>query len=330
MSSRESESEQGSLTDIDGLRVGHATDRRAWTGCTVILCEAGAVAGLDVRGGAAGLRDPFVCRPDHLVPAIHAILLCGGSAFGLDATAGVMGYLRDRKIGFDAGGIRVPIVPAAILFDLGFGSPCPPGPEMALEACRSATGKPVPEGNVGAGTGATVGKLRGIACAMKSGLGTAGVRDGDVRVAALSVVNAFGDAVDPDTGRILAGTRDSPTGHRLINTAEELKKGELPDRRTPANTTLSVVATNARLDRQAVNDLARHAQDALPLVIRPCQTRFDGDLSFFLSRGDKLATPEQIRRMAEEVVVTSLLRAVRTAESAGDLPSCRDLFTNKP
>src|SRR3989441_2104619 len=244
----------GSLTDVPGFRVGHATDARGLTGCTVILCGDGAVPGIDVSGMATGLRDPGPCDPCHLVPAVHALFLSGGSAYGLDAAAGVMSFLEERRVGFRLREAIVPIVPAAILFDLSVGDPrSRPGPAMARRACRNASSGPVLQGNVGAGTGATVGKLHGVARAMKTGLGSASTRRGALVVGALAVVNAWGDVTDPKTGRIVAGLRDSPLGARRIGMAAALVDGALDPfarrgrpgsahaARLPASTTLGVV-----------------------------------------------------------------------------------------
>jgi L-aminopeptidase/D-esterase-like protein len=320
----------GGITDIDGIRVGHAGDPGGLTGCTVILCEAGAVAGLDVRGGGSGLRDPYVCRPDHVVPVVHAVLFAGGSAFGLDAAAGVMRYLRERRIGVITSALPVPIVPAAILFDLALGTPEIPNAEMAYSACRTATAGPVPEGNVGAGTGATVGKVGGIECATKAGVGSAVATHGDLRVGALCVVNAFGDVIDPGSGRILAGARESAGAHRLVGSAARLEAGERPPRFGPENTTLTCLATNADLDGVGTNRLAAAGQNCLARVLRPAQTVLDGDLTFALSLGKEKAPATQLQTLAERAVEQAVLRAVLTATAAGGLPAARDLDSRTP
>ncbi|MBI4161750.1 MAG: P1 family peptidase [Acidobacteria bacterium] len=316
---------EGSLADVPGIRVGHAEDPRGLTGCTVILCEAGAVAGLDVRGGGGGVRDPFVCRPDHVASRVHAVLFSGGSAFGLDATAGVMRFLRERGVGLRTSVLPIPIVPAAILFDLGLGRPVFPGPEMAYGACRSASAGPVREGNVGAGTGAAVGKIGGIERATKSGLGTACAREGGLRVAALAVVNAFGDVTDPATGRILAGARTSPRGRRFAGTARWMRAGAAPPGWARESTTLVCLATNARLDRVEANRLAAVGQNCLARVIRPAQTVYDGDLTFALALGRIEASPTRLQPLAEHAVERAVLRAVLSAEPSGGLPAARDL-----
>lgn len=335
---------RSSLTDVPGLRVGHATDARGLTGCTVILCGDGAVPGIDVRGMAAGLRDTGPCEPSHLVPAIHALLLSGGSAFGLDAAAGVMSFLERQGRGFRVRDAVVPIVPAAILFDLSTGSPrARPTPAMARRACRSASARPVAEGNVGAGTGASVGKLHGVTRAMKSGLGTASARRGRLVVGALAVVNAWGDVVDPRGGGIVAGLRDSPRGRRRVDTTAALLLGGArlpagparpgapgrPDRRRaaapPPSTTLGVVATNARLTKVQATAVARMSQVAYARCIAPVWTRFDGDVIFCLSKGEERADPLVVGTLAIQALEEAILRAARLAAGLPGLPAARDL-----
>jgi len=252
----------GSITDVPGIRVGHYTDGKAATGCTVILCEAGATGGVEVRGAAPGTRETDLLRPLHLVEQVHAVLLSGGSAFGLDAAAGVMRYLEERGCGFDTQVARVPIVPAAILFDLALGDPTVrPDAEAGYRACLAATAGPVEEGSVGAGTGATVGKLLGLRCAMKGGLGTASLTiPGGIVVAAIVAVNALGDVLDWRTGEILAGARRTDGG--FLDSVQAIKGGAAQGA-TPAfgNTTLGVVATNAALSKEEANKVAQLACD---------------------------------------------------------------------
>ena len=333
-----------SLTDVPGFRVGHAADRRGLTGCTVILCGDGAVPGIDVRGLATGLRDPGPCEPTHLVPAVHALLLSGGSAFGLDAAAGVMSYLEASGIGFRVRDAVVPIVPAAIIFDLSVGSPrVRPSPAMARKACRAASSRPVAQGNVGAGTGASVGKLYGIGRAMKSGLGSASRSSGPLVVGALAVVNAWGDVVDPSTGEVVAGLRDAPRGTRRVRSTEALLGGSLErpappgaraspapgprkHRKAPSpSTTLGVVATNARLTKIEATAVARMTQVAYARCIAPVWTRFDGDVVFCLSRGDLRADALTIGTLAIQAMEEAILRAALLARGLPGLPSARDL-----
>ncbi len=312
------------ITDVPGLSVGHATDLQAATGCTVVLCERGAVAGVDVRGSAPGTRETDLLRPMTLVERIHAVLLTGGSAFGLAAADGVMRFLEERGVGYDVRVAKVPIVPAAVIFDLAVGSPLVrPDPAMGYAAARAASAGPVEEGTVGAGTGATVGKLGGHATAMKAGVGTWALRlPGDVVVGALAVVNAFGDVLDDRTGQILAGARDPASG-RFLDTARALVGGARPA--GPAtNTTLAVVATNARLTKEQANKLAQLGHDGLARVISPVHTLFDGDTVFALSTGAADADPLALGAAAVEAVAEAVKRAVRLARGLGGIPGLAD------
>lgn len=311
------------ITDVSGLKVGHATDVKAATGCTVILCEQGAVAGVDVRGSAPGTRETDLLRPMNLVERVHAVLLTGGSAFGLAAADGVMGFLEERGIGFETGVAKVPIVPAAVIFDLAVGSSkVRPGPEMGYAAARAATGH-VEEGSVGGGTGATIGKLLGPASAMKGGVGTWSVRlVGGVVVGALVVVNAFGDVVDNETGAILAGARD-PATRRFLNTAATLlTMAEMPP--FPRNSTLGAVATNAGLTKEEANKLAQLAHDGLARVISPVHTMLDGDVIFALSLGTAKANLVSLGVAAEQAVAEAVKRAVRLGKGLAGVPGLAD------
>jgi L-aminopeptidase/D-esterase-like protein len=314
------------LTAIPGIRVGHGTDKVGCTGCTVILCPEGTVGGVDIRGSAAGTREMDALSPMHLVPSVHAVLLAGGSAFGLDAVGGVMRYLEERGVGFDVQVTRVPIVPAAILFDLRVGDAAArPDARMAYAACQQATAGPFPEGCVGAGTGATVGKLFGISQAMKSGLGSAALEmPGGVKVAALAAVNAFGDVRDPATGTLLAGARKAPESLRFANTAASLRDGVRPLGYQTENTTLAVVATNARLTKLQATKLAQTAQHGLVRAICPVHTTLDGDLVISLATGDVEAEPNALGLAAAEVVAEAIVRAVKAAISLGGLPTWRE------
>jgi len=310
------------LTDVSGIKVGHASDPVGLTGCTVVLCEKGAVAGVDQRGGAPGTRETDLLRPMHLVQEVHAVLLAGGSAFGLAAADGVMRYLEQRGIGFDARVARVPIVPAAILFDLDLGDPqARPDAAMGYVACEAAGDGPVAEGNVGAGTGATVGKIFGTSRAMKSGLGSASVAlGGGLVVGALVAVNPFGDVVDPQTGVILAGARKLHS-EDFADTLATMKG--MPGKtvaRFASNTLIGVAATNARLTKEEANKVAQMAQDGIARTVRPAHTMFDGDTLFALSTGRKRADVSLIGAYAAEAVAEAVVRAVRAAQSAGGLP----------
>lgn len=316
------------ITDVAGIKVGHYTDRVAVTGCTVVLCETGAVAGVDVRGSAPGTRETDLLRPTNLVDKVQAVLLSGGSAFGLDAAGGVMRFLEERGYGHQTSVLRVPIVPAAIIFDLNVGDPLKrPGPEEGYQACVAATDGEVVEGCVGAGTGATVGKILGIGRATKSGLGTASVQiAGGVVVGALVVVNAVGDVVDPWTGRLLAGPRDVERGRGFLSTMELLTGGQVAwSKALFENTTLGVVATDAALSKEQVNKVAQMAQDGIARCIKPSHTMHDGDVIFALSLGGKKADVTVVGAVAAEVVAEAIVRAVQKAETMGGIPAARDV-----
>lgn len=312
------------ITDVKGIKVGHAHNPLALTGCTVVLCEDGAVVGVDVRGAAPGTRETDLCRPMRLVDRAQAILLTGGSAFGLDAAGGVMSYLEERGIGFDVGVTRVPIVPAAVIFDLFLGDHrVRPDAGMGYRACLAARPGPVDQGNVGAGMGASVGKILGPARATKSGVGTASVAvSGGSTVGALVVVNAFGDVRDPETGRIIAGARGADG--QYIDASRLLLQGGGPagfgGRAGPTNTTIGVVATDARLTKEGANKLAEMAHDGLARVIYPIHTMFDGDVIFALATGEKEQDVTALGVAAAEAVARAVVRAVRAADSAGGLP----------
>ena len=321
----------GTITDVAGIKVGHYTDREAATGCTVVLCEGGAVGGVDVRGSAPGTRETDLLHPLRLVQEVHAVLLTGGSAYGLDAATGVMRYLEERGIGFDVGVGVVPIVPAAVLFDLTIGrADVRPDAEAGYKACQTAGDGPVIEGCVGAGTGATVGKLLGPKFATKSGLGTASQKIGKgIVVGAIVAVNAFGDVVHPRTGEILAGTRKPVVGG-FLNTVKRMQ-GDLGQTILGfANTTLAVVATNAYLTKEAANKVAQMAHDGLARTIRPVHTMLDGDTVFALATGKlskkgKGADPSVVGAASAEVLAEAVIRAVQAAEELAGVPAARDL-----
>ena len=316
------------ITDVPGIKVGHYTDKKAVTGCTVVLCETGAVAGVDVRGSAPGTRETDLLRPMNLVERVHAILLSGGSAFGLDAAGGVMRYLEERDFGYETLVAKVPIVPTAIIFDLSIGNAkIRPGIEEGYKACLAASDKEVAEGCVGAGTGATVGKALGIERATKSGLGTASCEiSGDIIVAALVVVNAIGDIVDHKTGKILAGPRNQEN-NGFFNTVELLTGGTYNYRQSSqsSNTTLGVVATNASLTKEQVNKLAQMAQDGIARAINPSHTMHDGDAIFALSLGDKISDITILGSVAAEVISDAIVRAVQQAETLAGIPAIKDV-----
>jgi L-aminopeptidase/D-esterase-like protein len=321
------------ITDIPGIEVGQSQDDEALTGCTVILCRKGAVGGVDVRGSAPGTRETDLLNPINLVDKVHAVVLAGGSAFGLDAASGVMKYLEEQKIGYGHGATRVPIVPAAILFDLDLGkSARHPDPEMGYTAVSFAASGLVAEGNVGAGTGASVGKIFGMGGAMKSGLGTASLEiGGGVRVGAIVAVNAFGDVLDPATGQVLAGARPTSLGPVKLGGAgtfaDTLKVMQTLAGRTilalatGGNTVIAVVATNARFNKAQTTKVAQMAQDGLARMIRPAHTMLDGDTVFALATGQKKADVSSVGAYAAEVLAQAILRAVKMAKPAGGLPA---------
>lgn len=324
------------ITAVPGIRIGHAQDDEALTGCTVILCEKGAVAGVDQRGGAPGTRETDLLNPVNAVEKVHAVLLAGGSAFGLDAASGVMRYLEEKGIGFNTGVARVPIVPAAILYDLAIGrADVRPDLEMGYRAAACASADEARAGNLGAGTGATVGKIFGMAGAMKSGLGTASMEvGGGVVVGAIVAVNAFGDVIDPQTGRILAGTRSTKLGPVQLGSADYFAN-TLAVMKTLAgraimklamsrNTVIGVVATNARFTKSEATKMAQMAQDGLARAIRPAHTMLDGDTIFAMATGQKKADVSIVGAYAAEVFAQAILRAVREAKTAGGLPAASE------
>jgi L-aminopeptidase/D-esterase-like protein len=315
----------GSLTDVPGVRVGHAHDMSARTGCTVVLCEtAGAVAGVDVRGAAPGTRETDLLDPGNLVERVHAIVLTGGSVFGLDSACGVVRYLEERGAGYDTGVARVPIVPAAVIFDLSVGDArARPDSQMGYEACGRASNDAVEEGAVGAGAGAMVGKILGINMASGGGVGTASMRlQAGVTVGVLVVVNSFGDIVDPASGRILAGAR-SPGGRGWLDTSRAIERGPMMGRDGKAvywqgrpfsaleNTTLAVVATDAALTKAQARKVASMAHDGLARAIRPIHTMFDGDTIFALSTGAIQADVTTVGSVAAELLSRAIARVGR-------------------
>ncbi|MFN0088245.1 MAG: P1 family peptidase [Blastocatellia bacterium] len=320
--------EKDAITDVGGIKVGHFTDARRPTGCTVILCEAGAVAGVDVRGGAPGTRETELLNPINMVQQVHAIVLSGGSAFGLDAATGVVRWLEERGIGFDAGVARVPIVPAAILFDLAIGDArIRPDAEAGYKACKAAAAQPPAEGNAGAGAGATVGKLFGADRAMKGGLGTASVRADGLTVGAIVAVNAVGDVIEPGAGRVLAGVR-SKDGKTILGAMTAILRGDpLPPAFGGTATTIGVVATDARLDKATAAKVAQMAHDGLARTINPIHTMSDGDTIFAVATGKstRSAGATLIGALAAEAMARAVVRAVRAARGIPGYPASADL-----
>ncbi len=306
----------GAITDVAGLLCGHHTETRRPTGCTVVLAPAGAVAGVDVRGAAPGTRETDLLSPVNSVERVHAVLLAGGSAFGLDAAGGVMRWLDERGIGTQVGPVRVPIVPAAILFDLMMGDPSVrPDAAAGYAACVAASSAAPAQGSVGAGAGAAVGKLFGLDRGMKGGIGTASIRSHGITVAALVAVNATGDVIDPTTGRIVAGAR-SADGRRFVGAARAVAAGDWPRHLTlAAATTLGIVATDAVLDKAKTTRLAQVAHDGFARTLLPAHTPVDGDTIFALSSGAAGTTADLtvLGILAAEVVARAVLNAIQFA-----------------
>ncbi len=318
------------FADIPGLQVGHAQDFAAVTGCTVILTPQGAVCGVDQRGGAPGTRETDLLRPMHLVQQVHAILLSGGSAFGLAAADGVMLWLEEHNFGFDMGVARVPLVPAAVLFDLALGrADIRPNAAMGYAACQAAAGgdNGPQTGTIGAGTGATIGKMAGPAAQMKGGLGAAVIEvKPNLLVGALIAVNCLGDVINPDTGAIIAGARKLPEGG-FIDTMHLLKQLMAGGFTSPGNTVIGVVATNASLSKEAAGKVAQMAHNGLARTIRPAHTMFDGDTLFALATGQaQPADVNLIGAFAAEATALAVVNAVQQATSLAGTPALRDLL----
>lgn len=324
----QTESRGSAFTTVEGIKLGHFTLSERPTGCTVILAEGGAVAGVDVRGGAPGTREVALLDPVNTVQRVHAIVLSGGSAFGLDAASGVMRYLEERGVGYQVGPHVVPIVASAILFDLGVGGDASirPDAECGYAAAQAATNAAPAEGSVGAGAGATVGKMRGLARAMKGGVGTASISlESGLVVSATVAVNAVGDVVDPATGRVVAGVR-TEDGRGLAD-ARRLIRGEGEEPTSGANTTIGVVTTNATLTQAEATKVAQMAQDGLARAIYPSHTPGDGDTVFALATGSLTddASVSTVGALAAEAVAEAILRAVRRATGLPGLPAVSDL-----
>jgi L-aminopeptidase/D-esterase-like protein len=318
----------GAITDVAGLRVGHFTDPRRPTGCSVVLCDGGAVAGVSVAGAAPGTRETDLLRPENLIEQVHAVLLSGGSAFGLDAASGVMRWLDERGVGVAVGPARVPIVPAAVLFDLWVGDGrVRPDAAAGYAACTAAGTAAPAQGNVGAGTGCTVGKLFGIERAMRGGIGTASIRVGPITVAALIAVNATGDVIDPASGRVVAGMRGADG--RPQRATDAIAAGALPPRAIAGMaTTIGIVATDAVLTKAQANKLAAMAQDGLARTIDPVHTMGDGDTLFALASGRSGRPGEMtvLGALAAAVTARAVLNAVHHATALAEppLPAARD------
>ena len=306
----------GAITDVAGIEVGQFTDTRRPTGCSVVIARDGAVAGVDVRGAAPGTRETDLLEPTHLVDRVHAIVLAGGSAWGLEAATGAVRWLEEQGVGFDVGVGRLPLVPAAVLFDLMVGdATVRPDAPAGYRACELASTNAPAEGNVGAGTGACVGKVFGMQRAMKCGIGTASVTVGGVTVGALIACNAVGDVIDPGTGKVIAGAR-TRSGKALIDSRRALLRGEAPASvLAGSNTTIGVIATDATITKAQATRLATMAHDGLARTINPVHTMSDGDTLFVLGTGRAGTSPGMLTlgTMAAEATALAVLRATRAA-----------------
>jgi L-aminopeptidase/D-esterase-like protein len=318
----------GSITDVKGIKLGHFEDKEALTGCSVIIAERGATAGVDVRGGSPGTSETDLLNPVNLVEKIHAIYISGGSAFGLDGVSGVMKYLEEQGIGFDTGYAKVPIVPAAIIYDLGIGNPkIRPDESMGYKACANATQANELQGNIGAGIGATVGKIRGMEFAMKGGLGTESITIDRLIVGALVVVNSLGDIVNPFTNEIIAGALNDDKSS-FVDTEKFIIESSKNSQQFK-NTTIGVIATNAILTKASATRIAMMASDGFARAIRPSHTLFDGDTVFALSTNEVEADVTQIGTIAQRVMVLAILNAVKKAKTVSNIISYEDLWRKK-
>jgi L-aminopeptidase/D-esterase-like protein len=316
-----------SITDIKGVAVGHASDFDGLTGVTVILTPSGMTGGVNISGFATSTRQIDALSPSHIVSMVHAICIAGGSAYGLDAASGVMSYLEERGGGFDVGVGRIPIVPTAAIFDLRVGSAKRrPDKAMGYLACEQASDGKVVEGSVGAGTGATVGKFYGIEQAMKGGVGIAAdALDSGLIVAALAVVNAFGDVKDPFTGRILAGARKGKDSKEFADTAELMRKGVQRPVSAFQNTTIGVIVTNANLPKRAASTVAKMASIGMAKALSPAHTLYDGDITFVLASGQVEVDYHTVGLMAEEILIKAIIRGVTEAREVKGIPSFHSL-----
>ena len=315
------------ITRVEGFLVGHANDFKNVTGCTVVLCPPRTVGSADIRGSAAGTRQMDALVGLHVVDEVHGVCIAGGSAFGLDAAGGALEFLEEQGRGFDVAITRVPIVPTAVIYDLSVGN-CRRRPDKAMgyAACQAATDQPQGDGSIGAGVGATVGKLLGVPQATKGGLGTSFLEGPQgLHVGVLAVVNAFGDVVDPATGTILAGARRDRDSHEFVNTAQMIRQGLVRRRFGEFNTTIGVVATNAILTREQAQKVAQMGHNALARCIRPVHTLFDGDVVFVLAHPQVNADLHVVGALVEAALEQAIMVAVKSAQGLGVLPAYQDM-----
>ncbi|WP_079709643.1 P1 family peptidase [Paraliobacillus ryukyuensis] len=320
-----------SIQSIKAFAIGHAQYQEAATGCTIIINERGAVSGVDVRGGAPGTRETDLLRSENLVQETHAIFLSGGSAYGLNVAGGIMQYLEEQKIGFDVGVANVPIVPGAILFDLGIGdATIRPDAALGYQACLNATSnEPVAQGAVGAGSGATVGKCLGVDYSMKGGLGTCALQIGELQIGAVVAVNSFGDIIDPSNGSILAGVYDRKKGQFLDTEKQLLSQLSKQTNRFSDNTSIGVVMTNAKASKAEMNKIASIAHDGFARTMRPSHTLVDGDTIFTMSSNEVEADLNLVGMLAVKVIEQAVINAVKNAETTCGQPSYQAIIKNK-
>lgn len=316
------------LLDVKGLKVGQVEDREGLTGCTVVICEKGAVCGVDVRGGGPGTRETDLLNPINMIQKVHAVVLSGGSAFGLESTCGVSKYLEKHNIGFDVGVSKVPIVVGAVLFDLAVGSSkSRPDIEMGYKACELSSDTILKQGNFGAGCGATVGKIRGIEYAMKGGIGSHSIKlPNGLVVSALVAVNAFGDVYE--NGKVIAGALDDEKKN-ILNSYELMKSGVNKGGFSIDNTTIGIVATNAKLDKAQCTKISQMAHNGYAKAIFPIHTPHDGDTIFTISTGDVETDITLLGSLAAEVVEESIINAIKKADSMGKIRAYKDVVANQ-
>ena len=316
------------ILDVKGLKVGQVEDKQGLTGCTVVICEEGAVCGVDVRGGGPGTRETDLLNPINMIQKVHAVVLSGGSAFGLESTCGVSRYLEDNNIGFDVGVAKVPIVVGAVLFDLAVGNPkSRPNIEMGYKACEVASDTVLNQGNFGAGCGATVGKIKGIEYAMKGGIGSHSIKlDNGLIVSALVAVNAFGDVYED--GKIIAGTLNNER-KTVLSSYELMKNGVNNGGFSIDNTTIGIVATNAKLDKAQCTKISQMAHNGYAKAIFPIHTPHDGDTIFTMATGEVETDITLLGSLAAEVVEKSIINAIKKADSIGNIHSYKDIACNE-
>ncbi|AGF58835.1 L-aminopeptidase/D-esterase-like protein [Clostridium saccharoperbutylacetonicum] len=313
--------------DIDGIKLGHAENKEGGTGCSVVICEQGATGGVDVRGGAPGTRETDLLNPMEMVDKIHAVVLSGGSAFGLDASGGVMQYLEGNDIGFDVTVAKVPIVCQAVLFDLSFGDPkVRPDKEMGFKAClNSENYKDNINGNIGAGYGATIGKFLGTDYSMKGGLGTYAIKVGNLEVGAIVAVNCLGDVIDPSNLNIIAGAYDHENNEFLNTERLIIENLENPKNPFKGNTTIGIIVTNADFTKAEANKVASMAHNGYGRTMRPAHTMFDGDTIFTMSTNKVIADVTTVGMLAATVMEKAIIRGVKSAQGLFNIPSCSDI-----